>query len=101
MEIRCKRCGTTFESGSHAARWCAECRIIITRERNRLYDMTKRKPHVIKHEEQPNLASPEKRREHKARAEAVQMNMNEVLKIAEREHLSYGVAVARLRDGKL
>jgi hypothetical protein len=71
---------------------CGACRAVLRSERQQ---------HVIRHNEQPQLGTPKKRRERKAKAEAKQLSVNEILRLAELNGISYGVAVARLKEGKL
>ena len=86
----CARCGC--EMRDKGSLLCGACRAVLRSERQQ---------HVIRHNEQPALGTPKKKRERKARAEAKQLNVNEVLKLAELNGISYGVAVARLKEGKL
>lgn len=86
----CARCGAPLNEPMSTH--CAGCRAVLRKEQRQ---------HIIRHNEQPALGTPKKRREHRKRAEAKQLSVSEILKFAELNGLSYGVAVARLKEGKL
>lgn len=85
----CARCGC--EMRDKGSLLCGTCRAVLRSERQ----------HVIRHNEQPQLGTPKKKREHKRKAEKKQLSVNEILRLAELNGISYGVAVARLKEGKL
>ena len=57
--------------------------------------------HETKHGYHKRWDKPDDIRKHKKKAEAKQYTINQILKIAAEHGLSYGVTVARLRDGRL
>lgn len=98
VRLQCTRCGVVLHDPD--ALLCDKCRDILAREQNQPKGYHKR-THIVKHIEQPGLESRGKKKKHTANAALSEMSINDILKIAEREHLSYGVTVARLRDGKI
>ena len=85
----CARCGAPMKDPQSLL--CGSCRAVLRAERQ----------HVIRHNEQPALGTPKKKRERKRKAEEKQLSVNEILKLAQLHGISYGVAVARLKEGKL
>lgn len=57
--------------------------------------------HTIKHGYHKRWDKPEDIKRHKKKAADKQYTINQILKIAAENGLSYGVTVARLRDGRL
>ena len=86
----CARCGAPMKDPQSLL--CGSCRAVLRSERQQ---------HVIRHNEQPALGTPKKKRERKKRAQEKQLSVNEILRLAELNGISYGVAVARLKEGKL
>ena len=58
------------------------------------------KEHIICHNEQPLLGTSKKIRKYKERAKRVEDSINEILKIASDDGISYGKAVEKLNGGK-
>lgn len=57
--------------------------------------------HTVKHGYHKRWDTPKDIRKRKKKAEAKQYTINQILKLAAEHGLSYGVAVARLEDGRL
>ena len=103
--FRCERCGIEFQSNSCVCKYCPTCRVKVKREQSKMWKREKRnesfaKP-AVRHIEQPKLETHEKKKKHQANAALSEMSINDILKIAVKEHLNYGETVARLRDGRL
>lgn len=89
--VCCTRCGVPLADPDEL--FCASCRAVLSREKPR--------EHTIKHDEQPQFTSNKKKREHQKRELSCRMSINEICKIAAEHGISYGAAVAKMKDGKL
>lgn len=89
----CDRCGLIFE-GEEDEHFCEVCRLMME---------VKASPreHITKHMEQPDLDTAAKKKEHRKRAMTSEAKIRAVVKLGDKNGLSYGKTMAAIREGKL